>query len=452
MATYAIPPRKGVADFLNEATDANEKTIESGRRQALTLSQLKGEQQRQEGEALRQTGEVQRQRGEEQQQKIRQFQMADLERTNKIRTRFGNEVKSIYEVEENIPGAITQDVDGAQIRSPDRKRIRVINPYDNSPESLAANAKAAALWGRVNMEEGNYDPAQIKQMMELQNYAEKRGITSALEKFVATGSQEHLRPLEKIFGVGEGSMRIETVRDPKTDVPRMVGKGVIMGPDGKPQEVTRDLDPWFAMIGIDAFSKTAKNQMENRKAISAIGLQDAQTAAAKANAAAATQNANTNALLRQAQADALKDKPDPINTAAHKTSLYSMFTDAEGKNVVLPSASTNKARIQGQAEAAGLSRKDAARFADEEWAQIVGDRNSIYNSYLGRQKIDPKSLYSLKDKLRAEDESLSLYVSDYFKQADPNYGFTGRVKAFAERRSKARTSALTNQPKDDTEE
>ena len=139
-----------------------------------------------------------------------------------------------------------------------------------------------------------------------------------------------------------------------------------------------------------------------------------------------------------ARAAAIADEGDKVNTAAHKTSLYSSYTDSEGKNLVLPSAATNKARIAAQAEAIGMTRKQAAHFADQEWAALTAGRKQWES--LARDEWEKsngkKAPNNFKTGMQFEDAGLSTATTAFINSQTDN-GLAAKAKAFMARKSRA---------------
>lgn len=224
-----------IGNVLNEASDAYERGMESRRREALTNVQLQG------------------------QIEDRNYQRSERERLTRIRDRIAQAGRETFEVEETVPGAITQDADGAAIRSPDAKRTRVINPFDGSPEAVAATATWLGKVGKIRMEEGEFTPEQLQAFQQSMDYSETRGIRQAVRRYFTTNDQKELAPIEKMFGMQEGSFRLMT--EDQNGIPSIVAEGVQII-NGKPQKVTRDMEMWFTMNGITEPSAVIKAKDE----------------------------------------------------------------------------------------------------------------------------------------------------------------------------------------------
>lgn len=282
---------------LNDATEGLERGMESRRREAITNVQLKGEIDNQD------------------------FQRSERERLLRIRDRIAQAGKETFEVEETVPGAISQDADGATIRSPDAKRTRVINPFDGSPEAVAATATWLGKVGKIRMEEGEFTPEQMQAFQQSMDYSETRGIRQAVRRYFATNDQKELAPIEKMFGMQEGSFRLTT--ENQNGIPSIVAEGVQII-NGKPQKVTRDMEMWFTMNGI-----TEPTAAVDKKVDRAVAMQNAESAGI--NARANAQNARTNA--------------DRLSARVLAQGEYEMFEKTAEKNAgnaIVPIPSTDR--------------------------------------------------------------------------------------------------------------
>lgn len=282
---------------LNDATEGLERGMESRRREAITNVQLKGTIEDQD------------------------FQRSERERLTRIRDRIAQAGKETFEVEETVPGAIAQDADGSTIRAPDAKRTRVINPFDGSPEAVAATATWLGKVGKIRMEEGEFTPEQLQAFQQSMDYSETRGIRQAVRRYFSTMDQKELAPIEKMFGMQEGSFRLMT--ENQNGIPSIVAEGVQVI-NGKPQKVTRDMEMWFTMNGITEPTAAMDKKVDRR-----VALQNADSTAL--NARANAQNARTNA--------------DKLNSRLIAQGEYEMFERVAEKNAgnaIVPIPSTDR--------------------------------------------------------------------------------------------------------------
>lgn len=459
MATYALPPQKGMADVLNEAADANERGMEGARRSALTMSQLQGEQQRQRfaeveaGRAEKRFGfEVEGQEYQRRQRQREETMIGDIDAATQ---------KYLFrDVEEPNPNATAGSIPGRQVASVDAQSGQVTPPPPATikrrvpvdlatPEGLRGIADFQVAVFQARAKAGKVDQGEMNQLITFGNMLEQRG-NRDLFRQALSGDDKATASLAAKLGLDPSNLKIEGGVDNDKN-----SKGY-----GFPNifAVRREYDPatqkttvirtpighLAALYSPEVYDAAIAKPLEAQTKQSTITYQGKAGDAATANAAAATSDAATRATvgrstvaLNTARAAALSDGTDPVNTAAHKTSLYSSFTDADGKNIVLPSAATNKARIAGQAEALGLTRRQAQRFADEEWARITSNRADIISRMRAQKEAGGTKLpNTVRVNVGLEDEGLTSFTSMYLS-SQGDEGLAARVKAYAARRASA---------------
>jgi len=186
--------------------------------------------------------------------------------------------------------------------------------------------------------------------------------------------------------------------------------------------------------------------------------------AAVTNAAANTRNATTNAKnadtaainagnsgrLTTARIAALDDKGEPVNTAEYRTLFYSTQTDADGKNLVLPSGSSNLGRIKGVVEELGLSEAQSAKFAKTEWANLMALREQA----VAREKLiaDPKgqkTYWSKQEIMQMEDSALTKLTDALTKDKSKEGALFQRASDYAKRRAANKARALKTDKDED---
>lgn len=466
MATYAIPPQKGIADVLNEAADANERGMEGARRSALTMSQLQGEQQRQrfaEAEAGRQDKrfgfEVENQ----------EYQRRQREREQKMVDDISAAAQGYLfrEVSEPNPNATAGSIPGREVASVDAQTGRTTMPPPatvtrrvpldlSTPEGLRGIADFQVAVFQARAKAGKVDQNELNSLVTFGNLLEQRG-NRDLFRQALSGDERATTSLAAKLGLDPNNLRIEggvdNDKNSKTyGFPNIFA--VRSTPDGKGgTTITRTpIGHLAALYSPEIYEATVTKPTALTQAVADVRYKDAAGAAATSNAQSTAQDAATRARvgdstvkLNDARASALKDGTDPVNTAAHKTSLYSSFTDADGKNIVLPSAATNKARIAGQAEALGIPRRQAQRFADEEWARITANRSDIISRMRAKKEAEGgKPLANtVRINVGLEDEGLTSFTSAYLN-SQGDEGLAARARLYMSRRQ-----AAMKDPKDE---
>lgn len=439
MAQYAIAPQKGFADVLNEAADANERGIESDRRSALTVSQLQSEQARRrfaENADARAQEEAGRQRSRF------DWEQEDRKRSDEMIKSFQDSANRhlFKDVPDETKAAIPFAGQPGEVAQPaPMKRV----PIDlSTPEGLRAIASFQQEVFGARVRAGKVDQNEFNQLLTFSNMLEQRGNRDMFRKALS-GDPEATAQIAKLANLDPSGLQIRggVNKDGFPDLFAVTTRTE----NGKVVNAQVPIGHLAAIYAPEIYEATVSKPLGAAKDKAAIKHYQDTGSAALTNASANQADAQTRAKvgdstisLNKARANALSDGTDPVNTASHKTSLYSSFTDAEGKNIVLPSASTNKARIAGQAEALGMNRRQAQRFADEEWARITANRSAIIAQIRAKKETEGGKPIpnTVRNNVQLEDEGLTSFTGA-FLNSQGEEGLEARARLYMSRRASA---------------
>lgn len=181
--TYAIPPQsRGMADVLNEAADSEDRNLEGNRRQALTMQQIKSDQQR--NQLASEAGARDQTRFSYETQKLDR-EKATFDRAERIRkkTEDSYQVNMFEEVPnpaynaKAIPNTVTGP-GGVVTTDPNAGIPRTIRQHidtTNTPKMLRGMTRTLGDAFAARASEGEFDGKQIKEMMDLRSHLESSG-------------------------------------------------------------------------------------------------------------------------------------------------------------------------------------------------------------------------------------------------------------------------------------
>lgn len=391
MATYAIPPQKGMADVLNEAADANERGMEGARRSALTMSQLQGEQQRQrfaEAEAGRQDKrfgfEVENQ---EYQRRVRQRQETYIDDVNKIgQEELFEKVQVRNPKWSGRPPVATVDAQSGTTTQAEPEFITINRPYDlNTPQGLQAVARFQLRNFQARVKAGLVDQNELNQIVTFSDMMEKRGYRDLFRNAIS-GDEKATAALAGKLNLDPGTTRfVADVDNDKNSkqygIPNVFAETTV--PDGKGGFTRKRtaIGHFLSMYAPEVYEATVTKPLAAIKDQSTITYQgkagdaavtSANAAAANAQSAAGLRSAQTN--LANAQAGVLAETGGrvPNNPATDALRFSSNFSERGSsqpfKSPAMESGYNLLAGWVGQQP--GLGQLSTRQFLDSEWAQI----------------------------------------------------------------------------------
>ena len=450
-----------MADVLNEAADAEDRNIEGNRRQALTLQQIKSDQQK--NQLASEQGERDKTRFGYETERLDQEQK-DRQNLNSYRdanVKIGQ--KHFFESVEN-PAWTDANKNAVAMANANGQPAPTIDPsipqYLIKPIDLASRKGLAATAAYTNesfingLNHNLITRDDIEKTLATREKLEKQGYL-ADARLALKGDPDALKNLTAAMGLPPGSTSLTTELD-KNGVPKLFVSSI----DAKGNSQKKDVSNLIAAVSPEFYDAVMVKPTATAAAVSNIEYQGVAGAAATKNANnsavtadAAKQNAATNATnsknlgeLYKARAAALDDRGAPVNTAAYRSQFFSSQLDTEGKNLMLPSGSSNQGRIKGVAQELGLTTGQSDSFAQTEWANLMGLRDQA----VAREKlvVDPtgkKTFWSKQELVQMEDRALSKLTDALVKDKSEQGPLFQRASAYAKRRAEKRASAMKSE-------
>lgn len=440
MATYAIPPQKGIADVLNEAADANERGMESARRSALTMSQLQGEQQRQrfaEAEAGRQDKrfgfEVENQ---EHQRRIRQRQETYIEDVNKI----GQE-ELFEKVQVRNPKwsgrqpIATVDAQSGTTTQAEPEFITVNRPYDlNTPQGLQAVARFQLRNFQARVKAGLVDQNELNQIVTFSDMMEKRGYRDLFRNAIS-GDEKATAALAGKLNLDPGTTRfVADVDNDKNSkqygIPNVFAETTVSDGKGGFTRKRTAIGHFLSMYAPEVYEATVTKPLAAIKDQSTITYQGKAGDAAVTSANAAASNANTNAALLGARRSLLGAQTDyyrgrndaagiKTDTATSAQRFASAFGNLDGKVPAVTGAFAQHGSIQEWARTKGGLQGAAAQiFANDQFSLIRQQVNSVLPAALQRQEDALKRALTREEKRNIEAAAHAEIFDEWKKRAN----------------------------------
>jgi hypothetical protein len=456
MATYAIPPQKGIADVLNEAADANERGMEGSRRSALTMSQLQGERQRQrfaEAEAGRQEKrfgfEVENQEYQRRQRQREEYMITgindaasrylfkDVERPNPNAQPAGREVAFAQ------PGAVVNGVKQPDtVIPPPPATIKSRVPLDlTSPEGLRGIADFQVAVFQARAKAGKVDQGEMNSLITFGNMLEQRGNRDMFRQALS-GDQQATASLAAKLGMDPSNLTIvggvdEDKSSKSYGFPNIFA--VRRATDGNGREtVTRTpighLAALYAPEVYDAAIGKPLAAMKDQSTITYQGkagdaaVTNANAAVTSANASAS--NARTNASLLDArkgligaQTDYYRGRNDAAgiktDTATSAQRFASAFANLDGKVPAVTGAFAQHGSIQEWARTKGGLQGAAAQvFANDQFSIMRQQVNAVLPNLIQRQEDSLKRAMTREEKRAIEAAAHAEIFDDWRKRAD----------------------------------
>lgn len=444
MATYAIPPQKGMADVLNEAADANERGMESTRRSALTMSQLQGEQQRQRfaeaeaGRAEKRFGfESENQDFLRRQRKREEDMVTDIE---------GATQKYLFrEVEEPNPNATSGSIPGRQVAFVDAQSgqttppppatIKRRVPVDlATPEGLRGIADFQVAVFQARAKAGKVDQNEMNQLITFGSMLEQRG-NRDLFRQALSGDQKATASLASKLGMDPNNLTIvggvdEDKNSKSYGFPNIFAVRRTTDGNGKETVVRTPIGHLAAMYAPEVYDATIGKPLAAMKDQSTITYQGKAGDAAVTSANAAASNANTNAALLGARRNLLGAQTDyyrgrndaagiKTDTATSAQRFASAFGNLDGKVPAVTGAFAQHGSIQEWARTKGGLQGAAAQiFANDQFSLIRQQVNSILPSALQRQEDALKRALTREEKRNIEAAAHAEIFDEWKKRAD----------------------------------
>lgn len=310
MRTMAMqmPPQRGIADVLNEQSDANERGLEGDRRSALTVSQLQGEQQRRELaiNADKRAGEA------AQRDQIRfgyetdraEFDKRERARTEELLNSFkASADRHLFkDVPDETKAAIPFDGTPGTVAQPQpMKRV----PVDlSTSEGLKAIANFQQEVFSARVKAGKVDQGEMTQLLTFSNMLEQRGNRDMFRKALS-GDSDATAQIAKLANLDPTSLKIVGGVN-KAGFPDIFALSS-KTENGKTTNTTTPIGHLAAIYAPDIYDAVVTKPLGAKKDQTAITTSLTNAAANTKSADAAMMNAETNrskASSKTANADA----------------------------------------------------------------------------------------------------------------------------------------------------
>jgi hypothetical protein len=439
-----------MADVLNEAADSEDRNLEGNRRQALTLQQIKSDQQRNDL-AAQQGARDETRFGYEKDRLVRE--KAAFDRAENIRKDV--EASAQRHLFADVPNpqynnqAIPTTVEGpagAVAVDPNANIPKTIRqPIDlGSREGLKATVNFLGDAFAARIKHGEMKPEEITQMMSVRKNLEDKGVHDDLLA-AFKGDAGALDAISAKMGLPSGTARLEVNIDQKSGIPGVFASIA----DGKGGYTKKNVDYLVAALDKGVYDAVLGTGMTTAKDKSTINYQNASGAAATSNAATSATNAKNSGRLIDAKVAALDDKGAPVNTAAYRSQFFSSQLDADGKNLMLPSGSSNLGRIRGVGQELGLSMGQSDDFAKTEWANLMGLRDTTVAKL--KKQEDPNGVkhWNKQDLVNLEDRALTGLTEQLISDKSDKGEMFQKASAYAKRRAEKRASAMKTDKEED---
>ena len=443
MATYAIPPQKGMADVLNEAADANERGMESSRRSALTLSQLQGEQQRQRF-AESEAGRAEKRFG---------FETENQDYQRRVREREEEYIKSVGDIAQNTlfqevkdrnpkfdPRSVAQVSVDAQGNSSaaagaEPEFISRKVPVDlATPEGLRAVSNFQLGVFQARAKAGKVDQNEMNSLVTFGNMLEQRG-NRDLFRQALSGDQKATASLASKLGLDPNNLSIaggvdEDKGSKSYGFPNIFA--IRRQPDGKGGEtiVRTPIGHLAALYAPEVYDAAVGKPLAAMKDQSTITYQGKSGDAAVTSANASASNASTNASLLGARKDLIGAQTDyyrgrndsagiKTDTATSAQRFASSFANLDGKVPAVTGAFAQHGSIQEWARTKGGLQGAAGQiFANDQFSILRQQVNGVLPNLIQRQEDSLKRVLTRDEKRNLEAAAHAEFFDDWKRRAD----------------------------------